>query len=181
MFAMHAERILPFAVDCRLDFQTPRRRPKIAPPLKIDLIDSKYTAMECCLLSLGGTCIYSFFSKLCLPPKSQYLFFQYLRCTLQAVEGAFNCCGVISILFICYLGPLSERAGSRLPQNIPSNEHIIENNHYSQSLRDQTVHWICAHFCVCMFLDFRDKSLNIFKNVFGFNFQKTRGIAFKYL
>ena len=30
-------------------------------------------------------------------------------------------------------------------------------------LRDQTVHWIGAQFCVCMFLDSRDKPLNILK------------------
>ena len=31
------------------------------------------------------------------------------------------------------------------------------------SLRGQTVLWIGAQFCVCMFLDSRDKSLNVLK------------------
>ena len=31
------------------------------------------------------------------------------------------------------------------------------------SLRGQTVHWTGAQFCVCMFLDSRDKSLNMLK------------------
>ena len=31
------------------------------------------------------------------------------------------------------------------------------------TLRGQTVHWIGAQFCVCMFLDSRDKSLNMWK------------------
>ena len=31
------------------------------------------------------------------------------------------------------------------------------------SLRSQTVHWIGAQLCVCMFLDSRDKSLNMVK------------------
>ena len=31
------------------------------------------------------------------------------------------------------------------------------------TLRGQTVHWIGAQFCVCMFLDSRDKSLNMRK------------------
>ena len=34
-----------------------------------------------------------------------------------------------------------------------------------KTLRGQTVHWIGAQFCVCMFLDSRDKSLNMFKFV----------------
>ena len=32
-----------------------------------------------------------------------------------------------------------------------------------KTLRGQTVHWIGAQFCVCMFLDSRDKSLNMLK------------------
>ena len=31
------------------------------------------------------------------------------------------------------------------------------------ALRGQTVHWIGAQFCVCMFLESRDKSLNMLK------------------
>ena len=34
---------------------------------------------------------------------------------------------------------------------------------FFSSLRGQTVHWIGAQFCACMFLDTRDKSLNMFK------------------
>ena len=37
------------------------------------------------------------------------------------------------------------------------------------------MHWIGAKFCVCMFLDSRDKSLNMFQNVGGFQLQKFRG------
>ena len=36
-------------------------------------------------------------------------------------------------------------------------------SYFSFTLRDQTVRWIGAHFCVCMFLDCRDKSLNMLK------------------
>ena len=42
------------------------------------------------------------------------------------------------------------------------------------SVRGQTVHWIGSQFFVCMFLDYRDKSLNKFQNVSGFQLQKFR-------
>ena len=35
--------------------------------------------------------------------------------------------------------------------------------------------WIGAQFCVCMSLDSRDKSLNIFQNLSGFHLQNLRG------
>ena len=35
-------------------------------------------------------------------------------------------------------------------------------------LRGQTVHWIGAQFCVCMFLISLGKPLNMFQNVCGF-------------
>ena len=41
----------------------------------------------------------------------------------------------------------------------------------NETLRGQTVHWIGAQFCVCLFLDSRDKSLNMFQNVSGFRVQ----------
>ena len=41
---------------------------------------------------------------------------------------------------------------------------MIDFNFQSVStLRGQIVHWISAQLCVCMFLDSRDKSLNILK------------------
>ena len=43
------------------------------------------------------------------------------------------------------------------------------------SLRRQTEHWIGAQFCVCMFLDSRDKSLNMFQKVSGFYKQNFSG------
>ena len=46
---------------------------------------------------------------------------------------------------------------------------------YSETLRGQTVHWIGAQFCVCMFLDSRDKSKNMFQNVSEFHKQKFSG------
>ena len=39
-------------------------------------------------------------------------------------------------------------------------------------IRGQTVHWIGAHFCICMFLDSIDKLSNMFQNVSGFHLQK---------
>ena len=33
------------------------------------------------------------------------------------------------------------------------------------------MHKIGAQICVCMFMDFRDKSLNMFQNVSGFDLQ----------
>ena len=41
--------------------------------------------------------------------------------------------------------------------------------------RGQTVHWIGAYFCVSMFLNSRDKSLNMFQNLSGLHLQKFRG------
>ena len=45
---------------------------------------------------------------------------------------------------------------------------LVESNYVFlmvlQPLRGQTVHWIGAQFCVCMFLDSRDKPLNMFKS-----------------
>ena len=38
------------------------------------------------------------------------------------------------------------------------------------------MHWIGAPFCVCMFLDSKDKSLNMFQNVSGFLLQNFSGI-----
>ena len=38
---------------------------------------------------------------------------------------------------------------------------------FAKTLRGQTLHWIGAHFCVSMFLDSRDKYLNMFQNVSG--------------
>ena len=49
------------------------------------------------------------------------------------------------------------------------------------TLRGQTVHWIGAQFCVCMFLDSRDKSLNMFQIVSGFHLQILVDSAYKYL
>ena len=43
------------------------------------------------------------------------------------------------------------------------------------TLRGQTVHWIGAQFCVCMFLDSRIKLLNMFQNVSGLHLQKFCG------
>ena len=45
----------------------------------------------------------------------------------------------------------------------------------SQTLRGQTVHWIGAQVSSCMFLDSRDKFLNMFQNVSGFHLQDFRG------
>ena len=39
---------------------------------------------------------------------------------------------------------------------------------FQMTLRSQTVHWIIAQFCVCMFLDSRDKSSYVFQNLGGF-------------
>ena len=44
-------------------------------------------------------------------------------------------------------------------------------------LRGQTVNWIGAQFGVCMFLDSRDKSLNMFQNVSGFYLQNSCGLC----
>ena len=46
---------------------------------------------------------------------------------------------------------------------------------FKPTLRGQTVHWIGAHFCVCMFLDSIDKALNMFQNVSGFHLQNFHG------
>ena len=43
------------------------------------------------------------------------------------------------------------------------------------ALRGQTVHWISARFCACMFLDSRDKYLNMFQKVSGFHLQDLGG------
>ena len=42
---------------------------------------------------------------------------------------------------------------------------MLKSNHLLsiKLLRGQTEHWIGAQFCVCMFLDSRDKSLNMLK------------------
>ena len=42
----------------------------------------------------------------------------------------------------------------------------------NSTLQGQTVHWIDAEFCVFMFLDSRNNSLNIFQNVSWFHFKK---------
>ena len=51
-----------------------------------------------------------------------------------------------------------------LPKNqediIDSSRNLDEKQ---RSLRGQTMHWIDAQFCVCMFLDSRDKPLNMLK------------------
>ena len=43
------------------------------------------------------------------------------------------------------------------------------------TLRGQTVRWIGAQFCVCMFLNSLGKPLNIFQNVCRFHLQIFRG------
>ena len=45
------------------------------------------------------------------------------------------------------------------------------------ALRGQTVHWIGAQFCVCIFLDSRNKPSNMFQNVSGFHLQNFRDIC----
>ena len=57
----------------------------------------------------------------------------------------------------------------------------IKSSNIESKLRGQTVHWVGAQFCVCMFLDSTDKSLNMFQNVNGFHLQNFRGFRVQYL
>ena len=52
------------------------------------------------------------------------------------------------------------------------NEIIVFNKNL---LSGQTVHRLGAHFCVCFFLDSKDKYLNMFQNVSGFHLQDLCG------
>ena len=56
----------------------------------------------------------------------------------------------------------SEEAGIK-PLTAEPNRHERQRKSFRFSLRGQTVHWIGAQFYVCMFLDSRDKLLNMLK------------------